>query len=91
MTEHAETVELNDLDGFVRHLVLWHTNRVQQLDQLMDVPEGVEIRFTVDGEEVVLAQENRKAFIAGMVVAKDLLGELPFTLMMEEDTAEAQV
>lgn len=86
MTEQTDTVELNDLDDFVRHLMVWHSNRVDQLNQLMEVPEGVEIRFTVDGEEVVLAQENRKAFIAGMVVAKDLLGELPFTLMMEEET-----
>lgn len=86
MTEQTtDTVEMNDLDDFVRHLVAWHQNRAAQLDQMLDAPEEVEIRFsTSEGEDIVLTGEGRKGFMAGLVVAKDLLGELPFTLSVEE-------
>jgi hypothetical protein len=92
MTEQTnDTVEMNDLDDFVHHLVAWHQNRVAQLNQLLDAPDEVEIRFETENTGEVLTGEGRKGFMAGLVVAKDLLGELPFTLSVEEpEEAEAQ-
>lgn len=89
MTEHTQdTVEMNDLDDFVRHLVGWHQNRMAQLNQMLDAPEEVEIRFETENTGEVLTGEGRKGFMAGLVVAKDLLGDLPFTLSLEEPEEE---
>lgn len=89
MTEHTQdTVEMNDLDDFVRHLVAWHQNRMAQLNQMLGAPDEVEIRFESENTGVVLTGEGRKGLMAGLVVAKDLLGELPFTLSVEEPEEE---
>ncbi len=88
----SDIVQMNDLDDFVQHLVAWHNNRVAQLNQLLNAPEEVEIRFSQDeGKDLVLTGENRKGFMAGLVVAKDLLGTLPFTLSLEDPVEEEQV
>lgn len=91
MSTEQDTIPVADLDQFVHFIEQWHGNRLAQLEQMLSVPADVEIRFGGDdGEDVVLPPEHRAAFHAGLVVAKDLFGSLPFikTPIGEEEPAE---
>ena len=91
MSTEQEMIPVDNLDQFVQFIEQWHGNKLAQLEQLMAAPADVEIRFGGDdGEDVVLPAEHRAAFHAGLVVAKDLFGSLPFTKtpIEEEEAAE---
>lgn len=87
-----QTIEITSIDNFAQLLASWHANRLNQLEQAMNVPDDVAIEFTDEnGEVVTLTAEQRAGFKAGMTIAKSLFEELPFVFSQEdapEQTAE---
>ncbi len=78
----AESVEVNDLNDFVKILFGWHQERVKVLQHLLTTPDtGVEIEL--EGQATALVGEYRKGFIFGLNVALGELGKLPFVAEME--------
>jgi hypothetical protein len=65
----------------------------EQLEQALNVPDGVEISFQDQkGEDFTLTPEQRKGFLAGLAMAKSLFIELPFVIDLQEiDTAQDPV
>jgi hypothetical protein len=79
---HAESIEVNDLNDFVKILSGWHQERVKVLQHLMTIPDtGVQIEL--EGQDTPLVGEYRKGFIFGLNVALGELGKLPFVAEME--------
>jgi len=81
---HAESVEVNDLDAFVKILFGWHQGRVKVLQHLLTVPAtGIEMQL--DGQDdTPLVGDYHKGFIFGLNVALGELGKLPFVAELEE-------
>lgn len=79
----AGTVEVSDLDEFVRTLCGWHQNQVAQMKHMLDIPEGETLEL--NEEMVELKGEAHKAFLAGITVGLSLLGTLPFVAEMEDE------
>ena len=78
----AESVEVNDLNDFVKILFGWHQERVKVLQHLLTIPDtGVQIEL--EGQETPLTGEYRKGFFFGLNVAIGELGKLPFVAEME--------
>lgn len=72
-----ELVMIDTLDGFVKGIQTWHSNKTNVIKHMREVPEGTEITRD-DGEVIVLTGEPHKAFILGLDVALSEIGELPF-------------
>ena len=91
----SETIEIKTADQFAGLITHWHTNRMAQLSQLQQVPDDVEISQPgEDGEDVPMTAEQREGFKAGLIVAKALFAELPFTGIPDEEAqapAEGEV
>ena len=52
---HAESIEVNDLDDFVKILTGWHQERVKVLQHLMTIPDtGVQIEL--EGQDTQIPQ-----------------------------------
>lgn len=81
-----ETLEVNDLDHFVRLLTGWHTTKVNVLRHILSVPTGTAVE--INGEELVLDGDLHKGFVAGVTVALAELGSLPFVAETEDQQAE---
>lgn len=80
------TVQIETLDNFVRLLAGWHQARVNELEALFNIPEGVEISLD-DSEPIMLEGAVRLAFIAGVNVALMKLGVLPFQAEVEDEAS----
>jgi len=78
-----ETVQVADLDSFVRILTNWHNNRVATIKHLMGVPEGMEMQIG-DEDPVILEGDRLKGFEMGLELALDNLGTLPFGFELED-------
>lgn len=72
-----------DLNEFVSHLTAWHQNRVQRIEQMLEIPEGAKASLN-DGEMVELSGDALTAFKIGLTTALSELGSLPFVI--ETDT-----
>lgn len=87
MTEPVhDTIPVNDVDQFARYVVQWHQNRMSQLEMALTAPPEVEILIADEQgkqEELALTPEQRKAFRAGLIVAKSLFKDLPFVFTEE--------
>ena len=83
----TEPIEVDDLDTFVRLLAGWHSNKIQRLEHMLNVPDGITIQIEEDVEEP-LTGDLRRGFRAGILVALGELGKLPFEAEIEtnEDT-----
>lgn len=77
-----ETVAIDSLDQFVRALLAWHSNKVQLLQHMLNVPEGTEVS-SEDTAPKVLEGDFRDGFILGLKVALSEMGELPFEAEVE--------
>lgn len=88
----SETITINTPDQFAALITMWHSNKLAQLQQMMRVPDDVEIcQPGENGEDVPMTAEQREGFKAGLIVAKALFVELPFTATpMEEAQAPAE-
>lgn len=78
------TVEINDLNAFVKHLTAWHTQKVKTLEHLMSIPDGTEVSMG-DGPAVILTGVTMTAFQAGINTSLIELGTLPFVAELEAD------
>lgn len=93
----SETIEIKTADQFAQLIAYWHSNRMSQLSQMQQLPADVEIcQPGENGEDVPMTPEQREGFMAGLIVAKALFADLPFTAMPEEEAkapaeAEAEV
>ena len=76
----SETIEIKTADQFAALITMWHSNRMAQLSQIQQVPDDVEISQPGEnGEDVPMTAEQREGFKAGLIVAKALFADLPFT------------
>jgi len=91
----SETIEINSINQFAALITMWHSNKLAQLQQTMQVPDDVEIcQPGENGEDVPMTAEQREGFKAGLIVAKALFAELPFTGIPDEEAqapAEGEV
>jgi hypothetical protein len=83
-----QTLEIADLDTFVKLLMRWHRNKVKVLNHMANIPEGSEMT-TIDGKTAVLGGEFRAGFQAGITLSLMELGELPFAFETEPTVAAA--
>ena len=82
--EPQDTVPINDINQFAGLVSHWHQNRVAQLRAVLETPDDVEIQVTSDqGEPITLDAHQRAGLQAGIYIALDLLGTLPFVAEME--------
>ena len=87
----SETIEIKTADQFAALITMWHSNKLAQLQQMMQVPDDVEIcQPGENGEDVPMTAEQREGFKAGLIVAKALFAELPFETMSEEPSPVAK-
>ena len=82
--EQPDTVEVSDLDQFVRHLNGWHATKVTQLQHMLLIPEGIEV-IVNDGASQILSGDLHKGFLIGLQLGLMELGTLPFAVEMVED------
>lgn len=82
----AETIEIADLDQFVRALVSWHSQKTAILKYMLSIPVGSEMTFNDTGTPTIMAGEFLEGFKAGLDVALIELGVLPFVYEQEADT-----
>lgn len=84
-----DTVPIEDLDSFVRHLTAWHEVKVEALHHLLQIPEGA--TFTI-GEDQALVLEGlaHAGFLFGVELALMQVKDLPFVAELEgEATASS--
>lgn len=88
----SETITIQTPDQFAALITHWHSNRMAQLGQIQQVPDDVEISQPGEnGEDVPMTAEQREGFKAGLIVAKALFADLPFTATpVEEAEAPAE-
>lgn len=85
-----DTVPVEDLDSFVRHLAAWHSRKVAMLNHMQTIPEGSKMQVGKDGAEVELTGDMLAGFKAGIELALIELGSLPFVAEMEADEASTE-
>lgn len=82
------TVEMKDLDQFVKVLTAWHSKKVKVLEHMLGLPDGTEM--VVDGDEakpIVMTGDILVGFKAGLDLALMELGNLPFLYETEPEAA----
>ncbi len=85
----SDTVEIQDLDQFVRMLTAWHNSKVATLEHMLTVPEGTEMELP-DGSHIELSENHLRGFKAGLVLALIELGSLPFVAEPMEAANESK-
>ena len=80
----SDTVEVQDLDHFIRLLFAWHENKVRTLEHMLKVPEGTEVIYQ-EGECIVLVGDVHKGFVIGLTLGLMELGHLPFAAELPDD------
>lgn len=82
-----DTVPIEDLDTFVRHLTAWHEVKVKALNHLLQIPEGT--IFTIgdedDEEELLLEGSAHAGFLFGIELALMQVKDLPFVMELEDE------
>lgn len=93
MTEETEQhtgvrIETPEQLGFL--VADWHRNIMHHLMSVVEAPEAISIKATLDGEsDELLAGRERRAFQIGVEYALNQIAQLPFVPAMEEDDAQA--
>jgi hypothetical protein len=80
--QSSDTIEVDDLNKFVKLLTRWHGGAVKRAEHFLQVPEGQEIKIGEDAE-LVLTGDTLRAFKAGVNCALMQLGTLPFAYETE--------
>ena len=70
--------EVVDLGTFINLLTEWHKTKLQFLNHLKEVPEGVSITID-DGEDLVLTGDVLKGYRLGLGIALSELGSFPIS------------
>lgn len=87
----ATSTTITELDQFAHLLVNWHSHSISQIDHLANTPETetLQVMDNDTGEVTQLTGTEREAFIKGLLVAKTMLMQLPFTTQAEAPVDEA--
>lgn len=72
------TPQVVDLGTFINILTDWHKTRVQFLEHLKNVPEGVAISIN-DGEDIAMTGQLLEGFRLGLGLALSELGSFPIS------------
>jgi hypothetical protein len=86
--QRPETLEIADLDMFVRILHQWHAGKVQLINHMLTIPEGTEMILGDNEQSVTLTGDVLAGFKAGLELALMEFGSLPFVVEVEPDSAE---
>lgn len=92
---NSETIEVTDLDQFVRHLVAWHTQKIKVLEHMISVPEGTVMERVERNSEspenfsIELTGDMLVGFRAGLELALMELSFLPF-IAITDDAVEVK-
>lgn len=78
-----ETVEVHDLDHFIKLLVRWHDTKIRMLKHMEEIPEGTVVE--IEGVDHAFTAEMRRGFSLGITIALAELGTLPFAFETEDD------
>lgn len=81
--ELTEIIEVIDLSHFIETLTEWHTNKVQVLEHMLEIPSG-SVMEKEDGVEIILGGDYLLGFKAGVELALMELGKLPFIEVPKE-------
>lgn len=73
---------INHVDQFAEHITRWHTSALLQLQKLIEAPDDVAIEVTDHdtGTTRTLTGVERQACIEGILIAREIVKELPFTI-----------
>lgn len=82
MNQKSETVVVADIDQFIQLLSGWHQNKVKTLEHMLSVPEGTEVTFNEEAQQI-LSGDLHKGFVMGLSLALMELGTLPFAVEMD--------
>ena len=75
---------MSELREFVEVIQDWHEKQITQLDRILNTPNTTEIRLG-ESDPIVFADNEAVAFKAGVRIALQYLGKLPFTVDDEDD------
>ena len=91
MSQANEVFNIETIDQFAALITAWHTNRIGQVRQAIDVPADVDVEIVLQdgGEAIVLNEEQRIGFKAALVLVDNLLGTLPFNVTPIEPATDA--
>jgi hypothetical protein len=84
--DSSATVEVENLDMFVKLLTQWHETKVKVLEHMLQIPEGTEVEYA-ESESKPLSGDLHQGFIIGLTVALSELGILPFVTQSEATPA----
>jgi hypothetical protein len=79
---------VENLDQFAQLITDWHQDGKKQIALASNPPKEVTIKAIIHGKERALSPSERQAFIAGVQVAGEIFGKLPFQLVEAEETGE---
>ena len=73
---------MTNVDAFAEHITKWHAAALLQFDHLINTPEdvGIEVTDHDTGKTRVLTPQERENFIEGVLVAREIVKELPFSI-----------
>lgn len=85
---NPDVLMVETVDDFASLIAAWHHNRISQLQMAISAPDDVEIQFSLaEGEpEVTMNADNLAGFRAGLALALNLFGKLPFDAIPVEPT-----
>lgn len=78
MSENKPEPEVVDLGTFINLLTEWHKTKLQFLQHLKEVPEGVLITID-DGDDITLTGDLLKGYQLGLGLAISELGSFPIS------------
>lgn len=78
-------MEKSEMLEFVEAIQAWHANQCRQLKLIVDAPEDTQLCLAGESGEVQVTGRDAKMFKAGVAVALDSLGKLPFTVSSDEE------
>lgn len=88
MNQKPETVLVQSIDQFIQLLSGWHQGKVQTLEHMLGMPEGIEVTFNDEAPQI-LSGDLHKGFLMGLSLALMELGTLPFAAEMDVDDKPA--
>lgn len=80
---------VENLDQFAQLITDWHQDGQKQVALASNPPKEVTIKAIIHGKERSLTPSERQAFVAGVQVAGEIFGKLPFQLVESGDQADA--
>lgn len=80
------TIEVDDLNQFVKLLTRWHTQKIKVLEHILKLEGGIEMQVG-DDEVLKLEGDVLKGVKAGIQLALMEMGKLPFAVEYEPEAA----